>query len=937
MDLNLRKNYLILQRGNKCMIGSVLVIGGGIAGIQTSLDLTDLGFNVYLVEKEPSIGGRMAQFDKLFPGNDCSLCVLAPKMVSVYRNPNIELYTLSEVKEVSGNAGDFTVTIVKKPRYVDEAKCRGCGDCAVKCPKVEAPNIFDMNLGKRKSSYIPFPQATPPTYLIDPELCLYLNRNVCGVCKKVCQAKAINFEQEEEEITLKVGAIVVSTGFDMLGEELSSMWGYQYDNVVNALEYERMMSSSGPFGGNILRPSDEQEPKRIAFIQCLGSMGLEKNTSYCSRVCCMYTAKQAINTKQTFKDTQVAVFRHNIRVFGKNFYEYTKNAQDEYGIKYLYTNINEIKEDPDTNDLSLYYKDLKRNEERIFKANLVVLAAPLIPSKGTKELAQILDIEMDDYNFLKERSYYNNSLSSRDGIFLCGLCQGPMDITETVSNASGVAGQIAIMLNSEKFSLTKERESKILPEEDIININPSALVIGGGVSGITAALNISSQGFKTYIVERENVLGGNLKNINTLYPTQQKASELLHKLVEDVKRSENIEVFRSSKIKDIRGTIGNYTIDISDVTNEIYTVNTGVIILATGCQEYKPKGTFEYDDRNKNVVTLLDLEKKFRNEDIAWLDGINHVTTILCVQARQKFGYSYCSNVCCLNAIKNIKILKELKPELEILVLFRDLHTAKKEFEEIFNERNKTADYLRYNPNNLPEVSQISKKPERYRIEVGDDLDENRKIDLETDLIVLATPMIPSSNLKDLASMLDVSLDENGFFPEAHEKLRPLDFVSHGVFVCGCAQWPKNIQDSINQANGAAGRASRFLSRKKISSTNLELMSFLLSIECYFKDLIVNPEKCNGCGQCAENCSFNAINIVDTESKFEDVSIPVKKAVINSALCKGCGKCASTCKLKAIKAKHYDFKQISSIIEPYFLEKVKSTKSGEENIPIIVD
>ncbi|MHA2006261.1 MAG: FAD-dependent oxidoreductase [Promethearchaeota archaeon] len=919
------------------MIGSVLVIGGGIGGIQTSLDLTELGFKVYLVEKEPSIGGRMAQFDRLFPGNDCSLCVLAPKMVSVYRNPNIELYTLSTVKEVNGNAGDFTVTIEKKPRYVDEEKCRGCGDCAAKCPKVEAPNIFDMNLGKRKSSYIPFPQATPPTYLIDPDLCLYLNRNVCGVCKKVCQASAINFEQQEELITLKVGAIVVSTGFDMLGEELSSMWGYQYDNVVNALEYERMLSSSGPFGGNILRPSDEEEPKRIAFIQCLGSIGPENNDSYCSQVCCMYTAKQAINSKKNYKDSQIVVFRHNIRVFGKNFYEYTKNARDEYNIKYLYSKISEVSEDPDTNDLSIHYEDLKRNKETEFKANLVVLAAPLIPSKGTKELAQILGIELDDYSFFKERSYYNNSLSSRDGIFLCGLCQGPMNITDTVSNASGVAGQIAIMLNSEKFSLIKERESDVLPQEDIININPSALVIGGGVSGITAALNISKQGFKTYIVEKEKVLGGNLNNINILYPTQTKASKLLYKLVEDVKRSENIEVFRSSNLKNIEGTIGNYTIGISDVNDDIHTVNTGVIILATGCQEYKPKGAFQYDNKNKNVVTLLDLEKKFRNEDKSWLDGIDHVTTIMCVQARQKFGYSYCSNVCCLNTIKNIKVLKEIKPELEILVLFRDLHTAKMEFEEIFNERNKIAKYLRYNLSNLPEVSQISKKPEKYHIEMSDDFDVNRKIDFETDLIVLATPMIPSNNLKELAAMLDVPLDENGFFPEAHEKLRPLDFVSHGIFVCGCAQWPKSIQDSINQANGAAGRASRFLSRRKITSTNLELMSFLLSIECYFKDLIVNPEKCNGCGTCAENCAFKAIDIVDAERKFEDVSIPVKKAVINSALCKGCGKCAASCKLKAIKAKHYDFKQISSIIDPYFLDEVKPEKVLGEKVPSVTN
>ncbi|MHA2392414.1 MAG: FAD-dependent oxidoreductase [Promethearchaeota archaeon] len=918
------------------MEGSVLVIGGGIAGIQTSLDLTELGFKVYLVEKEPSIGGRMAQFNKLFPENDCSLCVLAPKMVSVYRNPNIELYTLSEVKEVNGNAGDFTVTIVKQPRYVDETKCRGCGDCAAKCPKVEAPNIFDMNLGKRKSSYIPFPQATPPTYLIDPELCLFLNRDVCGVCKKICQAEAINFEQSLETITLKVGAIVVSTGFDMLGEQLSEKWGYQFDNIVNALDYERILSPSGPFGGQILRPSDEQEPEKIVFLQCMASIGSEKSTSYCSRVCCMYTVKNAINTRITLPDSQILVFRHKIRVFGKNFYEYTKKAQDQYSIQYLYTKISNIEEDPDTNDLIIHYKDIKKDETSDFRANLVVLAAPLIPSKGTKELAQILGINLDNFNFYKENTYFNNSLSTREGIFLSGFCHRPMNIAETVSNASGVAGQVAIMLNSVKFTQIKEREVDILPEEDVININPSALVIGGGISGMTAALNISNLGFKTYIIENEKILGGNLNYINVLYPTKQKASDFLFNLIENIKRNENIEVFRSSKLKEIKGTVGNYEIDIYDINGEIYTVKAGVIIVATGCQEYKPKGLFQYNDRNKNVITLLDLEQKLKNEDKSWLDNIDHITTILCVQARQKFGYSYCSNVCCTNAIKNIKMLKELKPELEILVLFRDLHTAKTEFEEIFSKRKKVANYLRYNLRNLPEIARISKRPEKYSVEMYDDFNVDKKINFETDLIILATPLIPSKNLKELASMIDVPLDENGFFPEAHEKLRPLDFVSHGIFVCGCAQWPKNIQDSITQANGAAGRASRFLSRGKISATNLEFMSFLLSIECYFKDLVVNPEKCNGCGKCAENCAFKAIDIVDAESKFEDVSIPVKKAVINSALCKGCGKCASTCKLKAIHAKHYDFKQISSIIDPYFLEKVKPVEIEDENIPILV-
>ncbi|MFW9783815.1 MAG: FAD-dependent oxidoreductase, partial [Candidatus Heimdallarchaeota archaeon] len=567
------------------MEGAVLVIGGGIAGMQTSLDLTELGFKVYLVEREPSIGGRMAQFDKLFPDHDCSLCVLAPKMVSVYRNPNIELLTLSEVKEVNGNAGDFTVTIIKKPRYVDETKCRGCGDCAAKCPKVEVPNIFDMNLGKRKSSYIPFPQSTPPTYLIDPDLCLYLNRDVCGVCKKICQAKAINFDQDTEIINLKVGAIVVATGFDMLGEELSEKWGYHFDNIVNAIEYERMLSPSGPFGGQILRPSDEKEPEKIVFIQCIASIGSKRDNSYCSRVCCMYTAKNAINSRINLPDSQIFVFRHQIRVFGKNFYEYTKKAQDNYGISYLYTKIHGIEEDPDTNDLIIHYKDLKKGQLSDFRANLVVLAAPLIPSKGTKKLAPILGIELNKYNFFKENEYFNNSLSTRDGIFLCGFCHGPMNITETVSNASGVAGQVAIMLNSEKFTQIKESKITILPEGDVINIEPSALVIGGGISGMTAALNISNQGFKTYLIENEKILGGNLNYINVLYPTKQKASDFLYNMIEDVKKNEKIEVFRSSKLKEIKGTIGNYEINITDINGDIYTVNVGVIIVATGCQE----------------------------------------------------------------------------------------------------------------------------------------------------------------------------------------------------------------------------------------------------------------------------------------------------------------------------------------------------------------
>ncbi|TFG26791.1 MAG: CoB--CoM heterodisulfide reductase iron-sulfur subunit A family protein [Promethearchaeota archaeon] len=919
------------------MEGAVLVIGGGIAGIQASLDLTELGFKVYMVEREPSIGGHMAQFDKLYPNNDCSLCILAPKMVAVYRNPNIKLFTLSEVQKISGKAGNFSVNILKQPRYVDETKCRGCGDCAAKCPKIEAPNIFDMNLGKRKSIYIPFPQATPPVYLIDPELCLYLNREVCGVCQKVCKAEAIDYDQTPQTIKLKVGAIVVATGYDMLGQELSSKWGYQYKNVVNALEYERILCPTGPFGTYILRPSDEKEPEKIAFIQCASAGYLEEEIPYCSRVCCMYTAKEAILTKEYAEKSEVFIFRHNIRVFGKKFYEYTKRAQEEFNIKYFHSTIKMIEEDPDTKDLFIHYENLKTEKANTFRANMVVLSAPLIPSKGTQKLAKILDIELDDNNFYKERSYFNKSLSSKDGIYICGSCQAPMNISETVSDASAIAPQIAIILNSEKYSQTKEGLIDILPKKDIIEITPRALIIGGGISGITAALIIGNQGFETIIVEKEKELGGNLKHINILYPIQQESSKVLNELKEKVRTNPQIQVYLESKVKNIEGSIGNYHITVKNSSDKIHEFKVGVIIVATGGIEFKPYGLFEYNEQNQNIITQMELEQKLKSKDRSWLRKIKHMTTIMCAGSRQKGGYSYCSNVCCRNTIKNIEILNSLKPEIEHIVLIRELHISKKDFEELASKRKKIASYLKYDIENMPKIAKIRESPEKFEMKLRDYVNQDKFITFETDLIVLSTPMIPPEDFHELADKIKVPLDEHGFFIEAHNKLRPLDFATHGIFVCGCAQWPKNVQDSISEANGAAGRASRFLNVREISTTKLELLSFILSIECFFKDMIVNVEKCNGCGRCVEVCQFKAISLTDVKQNFEDVSVPAKKAFINPAICKGCGRCAATCRLKAIDPRHYDFKQISAIIDPYFLEKAQSEELEKKMELIISD
>ncbi|MFX1396673.1 MAG: FAD-dependent oxidoreductase [Promethearchaeota archaeon] len=912
------------------MRGSVLVIGAGIAGIEVSLNLTDLGFKVYLIEKNPSIGGHMAQLEKTFPNYDCSLCILAPKMVELYRNPNVELYTLSQVKKVSGNSGKFKITIEKQPRFVDENKCRGCGDCATKCPKIESPNLFDMNLSKRKSIFIPFPQATPPVYLIDPNLCLYLNRKICGVCQKVCKAEAINFFDEPREFILEVGAIIVATGFRMLGKELSLKWGYKYKNVVNTLEFERILSKSGPFGGKLLRLSDEKQPQKIAFIQCAGSFNLEDNLNYCSRICCLYTLKEAVLTKQYSSDIEVLIFRHKLRAFGKRFYNYAKHGQEQYKVHYIQSKIYSIKENPQTNDLIIKYKNLKKGTILEDTANMVVLAAPMRPSKYSKVLAKLLKINIDKNGFFKERSYFQKSLSSRKGIYLCGSCQSPMNITETVIDANSVASQVASFLYPVKFTDRVVEQIENSSSNEKIKINPSVLIIGGGISGMTAALRIASQGFTAYILERQGQLGGNLKDIYIIYPTGEKASIFLENIKEKIESNDNIITFTNVEIIDLQGDIGNYEVTFRNNNGKNETIVVGTIILATGGREFKPEGYFQYKKENSNIITQMDLEKRLTLEGKNALEQINRVAIILCVAARQKSGFRYCSNICCNNAIKYINLLETLKPTLNISVLFRDFHLAKRDFEEFFTNEKKNASFIRYSLKNLPEIIKIDKNREQYLIRMKDDSNEENNFELMAEMVILISPMVPATGLEKLANILKVPLDEYGFFSEAHVKLRPLDFINNGIFMCGCAQWPKNIQDSISQANSAAGRASRFLNMKEISRSKLRFLSFLLSIECYFKDMIVNHEKCNGCGNCLDVCAFKAIKLIEIERDFEDIKLKLKKAVINPAICKGCGKCASTCRLKAIDARHFDFKQISSIIDPFFIGQSSYRKKDEE-------
>jgi heterodisulfide reductase subunit A len=426
------------------MSKSVLVVGGGIAGIQASLDLANRGTKVYLIEKTPSIGGRMAQLDKTFPTLDCSICILAPKMIECLRHSNISLLTYSEVQHVEGEDGNFTVKILRKPRYVEFSKCTGCGTCMEKCP-VKVPNEFDMGLGKRKAIYMPFKQAVPLVATIDAEHCLYFSRKICGVCQKVCPSNAIDYNQKPEEIDLNVASIILATGFDIFDPSAIGEYGYgRFQNVLTSMEFERIICASGPTGGHLVRPSDGKEPRSVVFVQCVGSRNLHGRFPFCSSVCCVYATKESILVKEHSPQTQPYIMYIDMRAVGKGFQEFVDRAREEYGVKYIKAHPGGIAEDQATKNLQIHYEDTKNGEMKKLDADLVVLCPALIPKTENKRLAEEMGIELDDASFFKAKNLLTAPMDTTSaGIYICGYCQSPKDIPESVAQASGAAARAA--------------------------------------------------------------------------------------------------------------------------------------------------------------------------------------------------------------------------------------------------------------------------------------------------------------------------------------------------------------------------------------------------------------------------------------------------------------------------------------------------------------
>ncbi len=443
-----------LTPGESPVTKRALVIGGGIAGIQTALDIADAGFPVDIVETKPTIGGKMAQLDKTFPTLDCAACILTPKMVDVAQNDKIRIFSYSEVTGVKGFVGNFEVTIKRRARYVKEDVCTGCGLCTEKCPQRKIPNEFNLGMDNRRAIYIPFAQAVPKVATIDPNYCMMLKTGKCGVCSKVCSAGAIDYKAKDEFLEEKYGAIVVATGFNPISMEKFNEFAYaDSKDVITSLELERLMNAAGPTGGTLLRPSDNEHPHTIVFVQCVGSRCeacAQKGKEYCSKICCMYTAKHAMLIRDKYPDTEVYVFYIDVRTPGKNFDEFYRRAVEEYGVHYIKGMVGKVS--PQGKKLMVQGSDLIYGKQLHIEADLVVLAAAIEPDQSARPLATMLTASMDTNDFFTEAHPKLRPVESPTaGVFLSGTCQGPKDIPETVSQAGAAASKVIGLLCKDKL------------------------------------------------------------------------------------------------------------------------------------------------------------------------------------------------------------------------------------------------------------------------------------------------------------------------------------------------------------------------------------------------------------------------------------------------------------------------------------------------------
>jgi heterodisulfide reductase subunit A len=1311
---------------SKDPVGAVLVVGGGIGGIQTSLDLAESGFKVYLLEKSISIGGTMAQLDKTFPTNDCSMCIMSPKLVDAGRHRNIEILTNARVEKVEGEPGRFKVLVHKKARSISIEECKACGDCTKVCP-VKIPNDYEQGLVTRAAVYQLFAQAMPSAYgiekrgippcraacplhvnaqgyvalisvgkfkealelvretlpfpgilayacshpceqeckrieedrpipichlkrflvdhveepefefkkpeengkkvaiigsgpagltaahdlrrlgyaltlfeakdkmgglltdgfpsyrlpkkIVEKDLSIiekmgievHLNTRVgkasyeallqgfdavfiaagtagedsilkafkglkgtrwgtilvdpvtletnlqgvfaggdtvtgpgtiiesmahgrkaaisihrylsgedltqdresegsqrstlgttmpyserkgretppdmvrpvdagltpeevieeakrclqcggcseCMECVKACEAKAIHHEMKDEKIEIEVGSIVLSPGFDEFSPAIKTEYGYgRYSNVVSSIEFERFLSASGPFRGQVLRPSDGKHPHKVAWIQCVGSRDPHIKKGYCSSVCCMYATKEAVIAKEHAPEMEATIFFMDMRAYGKDFDKYIERAKKDYRVRYVRSRVSHLKEDPDSHNLYIHY-ETEEGEMVSEEFEMVVLSVGLEPARDHLEIAKTFGIDLNPYGFAYT-STFTPLQTSRPGVFVSGVFSGPKDVPETVAQASAAAAEASSLLAPSRGTLVTEKEyveeknvnyevprigafichcginiagvvdvpsvveyartlphvvyadsnlytcsqdaqellKKIIEEHKLnrimiasctprtheplfqdtirqaglnrylfemtnirdqcswvhmhqpgeatekakdlvrmaiakaalleslptqmIEMNQKAQVIGGGLAGMTAALKIAQAGFEVYLIEKEEALGGKARKIHYTLDGMDVRTHL-ERLIGEVEKHPRIQTFRETTIEKVDGFVGSFKTEIK-TKGEPKVLDHGVILVATGGEEYQPKEfLYGQDDR---ITTQSDFEREMVLHPES-LRSVKNVVMIQCVGSRND-ERPYCSRVCCSVAVKNALKLKQIRPETNVYVLYRDIRTygLKEDYYEKAREAGVT--FIRYDQEKEP---RIAKEGEDIQVIAHESILHDDLL-LRADRVVLSPGIVAPHGNEGLSKMLKVPLNADGFFLEAHMKLRPVDFATEGIFLAGLAHSPKSIDETISQANAAVSRALTLLTR-----THLETIGTVSEID---------EKKCVGCGLCADLCPYKAIEIVWKRTVVGEKLV----AQVNKALCKGCGVCTASCRSGSVDLKGFTTEEI---------------------------
>jgi len=987
--------------------------------MKAALELAETGVKVHLLDRSPNIGGEISQLERQFPTNRCCMCQMLPTYgrdsSSQYclrkdlYHPYITLISQAEVEKVEGEACDFKVGVRIKSRFIKEDKCIGCDICSEVCP-VEVKDEFNL-LASRKAAYIKYPQAIPNIYTIDQEHCTR-----CGACVEKCPTQAIDLSQQDEVRELEVGAIILAAGFDEFDPTLWSEYGYgRHPNVVTSIELERIFSEIGPYEGKLVRPSDKEPVKKVAFLQCIGSRTYENN--YCSSACCMYAMKEAMILKEIDPEIEISLFYMDLRAFGKGYHRYYLKARDELKIKFVCCRVPTVKQDPKTGNLLLTFLDEEGNLQKE-EHDMVVLSIGQRPPKGHEKILGLLGFEKNEWGFC-QTGRFSPVETSREGIYVCGPISGPRDIPDTICQATAAAAKVAALLEpaSEKkvetqveVSLNKtadlldedpsiaifvckcgseiseiidvtslaqslrklpqvsvvgevpylclddtlsqvkeklkahkvnrvvfascvpygyERRYQQTMEEaglnsslmEVVNlreqvswvhkeekeaaqkkalalvtvaveklrkqepffsktvtIHPQAVVVGGGLAGLVSSLSLSRLGVEVHLVEQTDVLGGNLKekqyNLEGDNP-----QVLLRQLLEEVKRSSLIHLHLESEVVALRGQMGDFMTTLKDKDGNEDTISHGALIVATGGRERKPK-EYHYGE-NDCIVTQKELEKII----VERKEMPDSVVMIQCTESRDA-ERPYCSRVCCSQAIANALKIKEKNPQTEITILYRDVMTYGFKEEYYTSCREAGVKFMRYS---LEEKPHVSLEGEAIKVEVHTP-DLKKTLRFNPGLLVLSAGIDPNEN-KSLAEVLNLELDEDGFFEEAEVKFRPVDFLVEGIFLCGLAHSPMFLEETIAQAQAAAQRAWTLLSKSEVKASRLVSL--------------VNERRCSLCELCVAACPYQA-RVKDEDNR---------KIVVREALCQGCGACAMACPNHAAKMKGYKEDQMLSMVD----------------------